>query len=105
MCMNTVSTVGSYDLPQEHQVVEILRAYGVRRAQLSGSAARGELTDESDIDLLIEFPPDVLLNLGLGFIRLKNELEAATGHEVDLMTNIKPAFRPYIEDDLVELPL
>lgn len=39
-----------YTLPHEAEVLQILRDAGVRRARLFGSAARGELTETSDLD-------------------------------------------------------
>jgi hypothetical protein len=38
------------------QVREILERAGLRNARLFGSTARGEDTDQSDIDLLVEAP-------------------------------------------------
>ncbi len=93
----------SYQLPQEDTVVDILKQHGVARAQLFGSAARGELRDESDIDLLVAFAqPDTdyykLLNL-------KEDLEKETQRDYDVMTKISPVFLPYIEAELTELSL
>ena len=91
-----------YDLPHEAEVLAVLRDNGVQRAFLFGSAARGELEPESDINLLvdIEGPTDY----GLLFL-LTETLEEITGHEVVVVDAIKPLFMPYIEPDLVELPL
>ncbi|MBE9593715.1 MAG: nucleotidyltransferase domain-containing protein [Proteobacteria bacterium] len=36
-------------------LIEVLRKHGVKRAALFGSIVRGEATEGSDIDLLIEF--------------------------------------------------
>ena len=43
-----------YTLPYEQTVLSILRDFGIVRAQLFGSAARGELTPASDIDILVK---------------------------------------------------
>lgn len=99
----TTSQMGrKYDLPNEHKVLDILRAFGVRRAQLYGSAARGELGPASDIDLLVTLGDD--FDFGT-FFDLEAELEGATGREVELTTEIRPPFRKYVEPDLVDLPL
>ena len=45
-----------YTLPHEAEVLQILRDAGVRRARLFGSAARGELTETSDLDFLVQMP-------------------------------------------------
>jgi predicted nucleotidyltransferase len=36
----------------------LCRRIGVKKLCLFGSAARGELTPESDVDLMVEFSPD-----------------------------------------------
>ena len=92
----------SYTLPNKQTVLAILREFGVVRAQLFGSAARGELTPTSDIDLLVQF--DGTPDYGV-LLRLSETLEHATGRPFDVLTSINPAFRPYIEPELTELPL
>ena len=67
-----------------------------------GSAARAELTPESDIELLVEF--DEQVDYGVIF-RLAEALKVATGRNFDVLTSLKPPFRKYVEPDLVELPL
>jgi predicted nucleotidyltransferase len=42
----------------ESIALAILPLYPVKRAALFGSAARGDMSGESDIDMLIEFLPD-----------------------------------------------
>ena len=37
----------------ENKILPILRQYHVRRASLFGSIVRGEITEESDIDILV----------------------------------------------------
>ena len=96
------SSLQNYELPKEQTVLAILRKFGVVRAQLFGSAARGELTPNSDIDLLVEL--DGKVDYGK-LLLLSEELEAATGRRFDVLTSIKEVFRPYIEPELVELPL
>lgn len=40
------------------KINRLCRQYGINRLALFGSAARGETTPDSDIDLLVEFAPD-----------------------------------------------
>ena len=80
----------------------MLRAYGVIEAQLFGSTARGTDRPDSDIDLLVTFAKPTKL---FTQIDLADELTALTGRRVDLMTELHPAFAPYIEPNLVPLPL
>ena len=41
----------------ESTALEVLSVYPIRRAAFFGSAARGDMTDSSDIDMLVEFLP------------------------------------------------
>lgn len=64
-------------------VIEILQENGVKRAAFFGSIVRGEMDEESDIDILIEFEGRKSL---LDLAHLKNELEDATNRRVDVLT-------------------
>lgn len=90
-----------YTLPKEQEVLEVLRKAGATRARLYGSAARGELTESSDIDLLIENPTD---DYYYKLFRVQEELEELWGRKVDISYSVSPYFWEYIEPDLVELP-
>ncbi|TKY91391.1 MAG: nucleotidyltransferase [Candidatus Methanomarinus sp.] len=74
----------------------IIKKFGVRRIGLFGSAVRGELTKESDVDLLVEFEEECenffnLINL---YFFLQNLLH----RKIDLVTtdSISPYLAPYI---------
>ncbi len=60
----------------------ILKKYRVSKAGVFGSVVRGENTNNSDIDLLVEIPADISL---LDFAGIKLELEDALGRKVDLV--------------------
>jgi len=79
-----------------------LRRHGVVSAALFGSFARSEETRDSDIDLLVTFSADQAL--GQEFL-LAEELRLLTGRLVDVLTEIHPAFKPYIIPTLVPIPL
>ncbi len=64
------------------KIVPVLLKYGVKKAALFGSYARGEQDEKSDVDILIE-PPD---DMGLEFIDLKHKLEDALQKKVDLVS-------------------
>lgn len=68
---------------------ETLRAFCERnhitKLSLFGSAVRGEMTESSDVDVLVEFDPDNLPTL-LDVIDLESELSALFGRRVDLRT-------------------
>ena len=61
----------------------ILEAAGVTKAAVFGSYARGEQKSNSDIDLLVELPPEASL---LDLAGLKIDLEEELRREVDLLT-------------------
>ena len=65
------------------QIIPILRRFGVKRASLFGSIARGENGSGSDIDILVEFEGEKSL---LDLAGLKVELEEALGRKVDVLT-------------------
>ena len=67
----------------ESIAIEVLNVYPVKRAALFGSAARGDMTAGSDIDMLVEFLPDTR---GILFFSLQTDLEEALNRSVDLIT-------------------
>jgi uncharacterized protein len=56
--------------------------YDVERIGLFGSFAAGTATEDSDVDLVVEFRRPI----GFGFISLVEHLERLLGRKVDLLT-------------------
>ncbi len=85
------------------QLAQLCSRHGVARLSLFGSAARGQLGPDSDVDLLIEFVRG--RRVGLRFITVQNELEALLGRKVDLNTRafLSPHFRDRVEAEAVPL--
>ena len=81
-------------------LAEVCRRYGVHELSLFGSAARGEMRPESDIDVMVEFEPGVRTGL-IKFESLVGELESLAGRRVDLVTKrgLKPWVRPQVLKD------
>jgi len=81
---------------------EIARRFGVKRLALFGSATRGELRDDSDVDVLVEFDGPATFD---GYFRLKDYLEALLGRTVDLVTErgLKPRAKRQVEKDLIRV--
>lgn len=75
---------------------------GVKNLSVFGSLARGEESDSSDIDLLVEFDRPVGL---FEFIRLKLFLENLTGKSVDLVTPdaLRPGMRKEILNEAIHV--
>ena len=67
----------------EASAIDILKAYPVKRAALFGSATKGGMTEQSDLDMLVEFMPDTR---GIVFFSLHTDLEQKCGRSVDLLT-------------------
>jgi uncharacterized protein len=78
---------------REAEIVEICRRYQVRELSLFGSAARGEMRPDSDVDPLVDFLPGARPGL-LGVSAMMRELTALLGRRVDLA--VKPALKPLI---------
>ena len=76
-------------------VIKVLEKHGVKRAGLFGSVVRGEVSEHSDVDVLVEIDSDISL---LDFVGLKLEIEEALGRKVDLVEydTIKPLLRERI---------
>jgi len=81
-------------------LAEVCRRYGVKELSLFGSAVRGEMRPESDIDIMVEFEPGVRIGL-IKFESLVDELESLAGRKVDLVTKrgLKPWVRPTVFKD------
>ena len=80
-----------------------IRAYcatqPIQRLSLFGSAARDELTPESDIDLLVEYDPEARVGL-FAMARHMREFGEICGREVDLCT--PNGLSKYIRDEVIE---
>ena len=83
----------------EAKLADLCRRYHVRELSVFGSAARGEMRPDSDVDLLVEFQPDARVDL-VDHAGLMLELEKLLGCRVDLVS--KRALKPLIRDSILE---
>jgi predicted nucleotidyltransferase len=85
----------------QRHLPELRRTYGVRALWLFGSNVRGDETQESDLDVLVEFD-DRSLSL-FKFIELENQLSDLLGVRVDLVEKkgLKPAIGRRILSEVV----
>ena len=68
---------------RREEILRIAAGHGARNVRVFGSVARGEASEESDIDFLVEMEPGrSLLDLG----GLQVELESLLGRSVDVVT-------------------
>lgn len=65
------------------KIVPILKRQGVIKAAIFGSAARNEITKNSDIDILVKLAKNKSL---LDLVGLKLELEDKLGRDVDVIS-------------------
>jgi uncharacterized protein len=82
----------------KERIIPLLKEAGVLRASLFGSYVRGEQTEESDIDILIEFPEGKSL---LDLVDLEMKLEQTLGRKVDVLTynSVSAYLKEYIQKD------
>ena len=85
---------------------KLVQQYGIKHLALFGSAARGQLKPDSDIDLLVEFEKEKAPSLG-GMVKLQDAFSALFGgRKVDIATPTilnNPYRRRAIEKDMEEL--
>jgi hypothetical protein len=81
---------------------EILRRFAVKRLSVFGSAARDEMREGSDVDVLVEFEGPATFD---GYLNLKDYLEGLLGTAVDLVTEkgLKPRARRLVEKELIRV--
>jgi len=93
----------------QREVVEILRRarpelareFGVRRLALFGSYARDTATEQSDVDVLVDFDP----SLGLRFVDLAERIESLLGIPADVVSRRAVSERHWaeIEPELLDV--
>ncbi|MBI4268316.1 nucleotidyltransferase family protein [Candidatus Uhrbacteria bacterium] len=83
-------------------IIPILRKEGVLRSAVYGSFARGEETEDSDLDLLVELKKGKSL---LDLVDLEYKLTDALGRDVDVVTfaSVHPRLKKRIEEDQIPL--
>ena len=81
----------------ELKIKKYLATKPVLRAWLFGSQADGTATDNSDVDILLEF--DHTQPIGLQYVQIWIDLQEIIGKKVDLVTTggISPHIKPFID--------
>lgn len=86
-------------IPLPHDALaEFCRRHGLRSLSFFGSVLRDDFTDESDVDVLIEFEPGHTVGY-IGFAGLEQELSELLGRKVDL--NTPAMLSPYFRDEVL----
>ena len=85
-----------------HKIQSSLAVAPIQRAWLFGSYARNESTENSDIDILVQFVPNAKISL-FDYGCIVYELEKCTGHRIDLVQEgmLKPFAQKSVETDKV----
>ena len=80
---------------------DLKQEYAVSSLGLFGSFARDEQSDNSDLDVLVEFNQPI----GLKFFELKMYLEKVFNNRVDLVTKkaLKPRLAPIILTEVIDI--
>ena len=75
------------------KIDDFCHRHHIRKLSIFGSAIHGDLRQESDVDVLVEFEQDHVP--GLAFFSMERELSEILGREVDLNTPqfLSPYFR------------
>ena len=68
---------------RREEILRIAAGHGAHNVRVFGSVARGEASEESDIDLLVDMEPG---RSGLELAGLILDLEALLGRKVDVAT-------------------
>ena len=81
---------------------EVIRGYGVKRLGLFGSCARGEATETSDLDFVVEFERKSFD----AYMDVKAYLEELFNRPVDLVLAdaVKPRLRTAVIEEAVHAP-
>jgi predicted nucleotidyltransferase len=68
----------------DDKIAEFCRRHRIRKLSLFGSVLRDDFDEGSDVDVLVEFEPEVVV--GLRFFSIERELSTLLGRKVDLNT-------------------
>src|SRR3989442_1271024 len=98
------------DIPVEtivgklRELAPALKAEGVTGLALFGSRARGDARPGSDLDILVEVPPDARFSL-LNLIGVEHIIGDATGLQAQatMRRSLPPRFAERIADDILEV--
>ncbi len=83
---------------------ETFRMLGVVRMDVFGSVARGEATEGSDVDLIVDLDPDARVSL-FDLMDMEERSAAILGVPVDLMTrkSLKPRIAKAVAREAVNV--
>jgi predicted nucleotidyltransferase len=78
------------------EIKDVMRTYGVIRAYLFGSAALGNISDDSDVDFMVSFNPDLsYTEYGNNYFQLIYALQKLLKKDVDIVAE-ETITNPYL---------
>jgi len=78
------------------EIKDVMRTYGVIRAYLFGSAAIGNMSDDSDVDFVVNFNPDLnYTDYGNNYFQLIYALQKLLKKDVDIVAE-ETITNPYL---------
>jgi predicted nucleotidyltransferase len=85
---------------QKDIIINTIMPFHPMRIGIFGSVARGENTENSDIDILYQLKNTVGM---FNIVRIKNDLEEKLNRKVDLVSEkyLHPELKPHIMNDLI----
>ena len=82
-------------------LIDLRSRYPINSLSIFGSYARGDQTNDSDLDLLVEFND----RIGIRFVDLAEEIEEKLGMKVDLVSRkgVKDKYLKEISKELINV--
>ncbi|MCB0759993.1 MAG: nucleotidyltransferase domain-containing protein [Flavobacteriales bacterium] len=82
------------------EIIALCVARRVTSISVFGSAARDEMTPESDVDFLVRFSEDIqVLEYADNYFALKEELEQIVGRKIDIVSS-KSLRNPVLKEEI-----
>lgn len=82
------------------EISRLCKEHRVRSLSLFGSAAKGDMHSESDLDFLVEFSRDLdVLDYADNYFSFIDSLEKLTGRKIDLLS-IKSLKNPVLKQEI-----
>lgn len=84
------------------EIDSLRREYGVKDLSVFGSAARDELSSESDVDIVVDFDGPATIER---YLDVKEHLEEVLDRDVDLVTRtaLKPRLLDRIKGEMLDV--
>ncbi len=83
------------------RIARFCRERGIRKLSLFGSVLHGDFDPQrSDVDVLAEFEPGVLKQVGFDYFGYGQELAAILGRKVDFCSRLHPLILDRVKDEL-----